>query len=248
MPSSRHRTRLWLAGAAVTGVAALLLLRRPDEPPPAPAPAVAAPVPVFTPPPMPAQPPVPQRVAANTAGLQLKGVLGFSGARGAAIFELPGGRQRSVAVGGEVMPGVRLEAIGADRAMVHDGVQRLEFVLPELRSEGGPAAAAMPAPLPPPPPAIDMRGADRDPAELRRALKAEGGAGRPQGYRLTGAAPLPALEGAGLRPGDLILAVNGQALDEARLRELPAAMAAASSVTIDFERDGERMSTTLGKD
>lgn len=236
---SRRQRLLW-AGAAMLGAAALLQLR-PDatpvpEPPPAVAPSIAPPPPVI--------PAAPAPVAASTVGLQLKGVLGYAGGRGAAIFALPDGRQRLVAVGRDVTPGVRLESIAADRATVHDGVQRLEFVLPELQATSAVApapVAARPAPVAAATPADPQR----DLASFRAALKPEGDPARPRGYRIDGTAPLPALDRAGLRAGDLVLAVNGRPLDEARLRELPTELLGAATVEIEYERAGRRLRATI---
>lgn len=237
-----RRPRLLIAGG-VAAFAALLVLMRPSEAPVpdlAPAPAMAA---APAPAPMPVAAP-PAAVAASTAGLQLKGVLGFDGAAGAAIFGLADGRQRLVAVGREVTPGVRLEAIGTDRATVYDGVQRLDLLLPELQATGtaapaatAPAAVATPTPTPTSVAAIDPK---RDLANFRLGLKPEGDPKQPRGYRVAGGVPLPMLDRAGLRPGDVVLSVNGQSLDEERLLELPAELLAASSVEIEFERAGKR--------
>ena len=227
-----YRLPAALAGAVVVGATALMLPQPGDAPAPelAPPPAIAAPLPVQLPP---AATPAP--VAASTAGLQLRGVLGYSGGAGAAIFGLADGRQRLVAVGREVVPGVRLEAIVADRATVHDGVQHLEFILPELQV--GEGAAPAPVGI-----AVDPK---RDLANFRLGLKPEGNAKRPRGYRIAAGVPLPVLQRAGLQPGDLVLAINGQTLDEERLLELPAELVAASSVEIDYERGGKRLTATL---
>ena len=229
-----RRRLIALAGAAMVGAAGLILLR-PDEapaPPMFPPPTVAAPIPL--PPELPA---APSPVAASTAGLQLKGVLGFSGGAGAAIFGFPDGRQRLVSVGREVTPGVRLESIGAAGATVHDGAQRLEFALPELQA----AAGAPTAPV-----AVgEVVDPKRDLANFRLGLKPEGDSKRPRGYRVAGGVPLPGFERAGLRAGDLLLAVNGQSLDEERLLDLPAELAAATSVEIAYERDGQRLTAKL---
>ena len=52
---------------------------------------------------------------------------------------------------------------------------------------------------------------------------------------------MPALERAGLRPGDLILSVNGSRFDEERMLELAWEMANASRTEFEIERGGRRM-------
>lgn len=241
LASRSRRQRLLWAGAAMLGSATLLLMLRPEATPP-PEPIAAVAPSLVAPPPL--VPATPAPVAASTAGLQLKGVLGYAGGHGAAIFALPDGRQRLVVVGRDVTPGVRLESIAADRATIHDGVQRLQFVLPDLQA----TSAATPAPVAPTPvPVAAAVPADpqRDLASLRAALKPEGDPARPRGYRIDGTAPLPMLDRAGLRAGDLVLAVNGRPLDEARLRELPTEVLGAAAVEIEYERAGRRLRATI---
>lgn len=177
--------------------------------------------------------------AGDTARLQLRGVLGYAGGRGAAIFSMADGRQRHVRVGDEIRPGVRLERIADDRVWVHDNVQTLELALPELAGSdaGGPAPVAVDAPLDP----------RRDLANFRLGLKPVGDASRPRGYRIAAGVPLPMLDRAGLKPGDVVLAVNGQTLDAERLLDLPAELLAASSVEIAYERDGRKSIATIAK-
>ena len=233
MSLSRAR-RNWLALAVAVIVAGGTALLAGGEAP------AAAPVPPAVSPALPMGIAAPMAApAADPAGLRLSGILGYRGGRGAAIFAMPDGRQRRVAVGDEIRPGVRLERIAADRALIHDGVQMLELALPELAGSdaGAPAPAAVVG-------AVDPR---RDLANFRLGLKPVGDSRRPRGYRIAGGVPLPMLDRAGLRPGDVVLAVNGQTLDEERLLDLPAELLAASSVEIAYERAGRRAAATITK-
>jgi general secretion pathway protein C len=237
MSLSRAR-RKWLAPAVmVIAAGGTALLVRGEAPAAAPAP---APPPAVSParPPTPAAPPT-APPAADTVGLRLRGILGYSGGNGAAIFAMPDGRQRHVAVGSEIAPGVRLERIAGDHALVHDGVQTLEFSLPEMTDgdTGAPAAVAVVATLDP----------KRELANFRLGLKPVGDVARPRGYRIVAGVPLPMFDGAGLKPGDVVLAVNGQTLDEERLLDLPAELFAATSVEIAYERGGRQMTATIAR-
>ena len=51
-------------------------------------------------------------------------------------------------------------------------------------------------------------------------------------------ASLPLLERAGLRPGDVIVRVNGSQFDQERLEELAWTLANSDAVTFEIERDG----------
>ena len=231
--------RHWLAALAVMAIAAAgATLPAADE---APAAASASMPPPPAPPAVTQLPQAPRAAAGDTNGLQLRGILGYAGGGGAAIFAMADGRQRHVTVGNDIRPGVRLERITDDHVVVHDGVKALEFALPELA--GGEAAS--PAPV-----AVAVAGTvdpKRDLANFRLGLKPVGDAGRPRGYRIAAGVPLPMLDRAGLKPGDVVLAVNGQTLDAERLLDLPAELLAASSVEITYERAGRKSIATIGK-
>lgn len=230
--------RHWLAALAVTatasGGAALLAAGEAPFTASAAPPAITATTVSI---PMPTAPHANE--AGDIAGLRLRGVLGYAGGRGAAIFSMADGRQRHVRVGDEIRPGVRLEQIADDHVLVHDNVRTLELALPELAaSDGGaPAPAAVAATLDP----------KRDLANFRLGLKPVGDVSRPRGYRIAAGVPLPMLDRAGLKPGDVVLAVNGQTLDAERLLDLPAELLAASSVEVTYERGGRKSIATIAR-
>ena len=110
--------------------------------------------------------------------------------RGSAIIALPDGTQSSFAVGDEIMPGVRLTAVGFDNVTIDRNGSAEQIFLDQ--SEPAPpaqgAAPAAPAAATPPPPVMQATPAPRpagpDPAQALRAI--------------------------GLQPGDVIVSVNGE--------------------------------------
>lgn len=216
-------------GVAALAVAAMITLVRSDSPPvtpqPQPQPLPAPPSAAAPPPnaePAPAAAPVP-----SAGTLRLYGVTGAG-----AIIGDAGGAQRLVAVGRDVMPGLRLEQVHIDHALLRSsaGTVRLDFAgaagVPQVRQ---PAAAPAPA----------AGAGDTLPYRLGLAPRRQGG--QVTGHVVRAGASLPPLERAGIRPGDVILAVNGSRLDEERMLELPWTLRNSDGVTFEIERGGRRM-------
>jgi len=66
------------------------------------------------------------------------------------------------------------------------------------------------------------------------------------GFTVSGGGDGAVLRAAGLQPGDVILAVNGQPLDSVeRIAALRGQLANSSSAELRFERDGAVQTSTL---
>lgn len=250
------RERLFLAAGAAAVLVFLLYLLLPDgeepavelaaAPPAATAPAAPQPVlpqPVITPPP--AAPPVDPAAA---SGIVLRGVMGGGPRGGAAIFDAPGGAQRVVRVGREIVPGMVLSGIGVSYAIASSGSGEVRF---DLNKPGGVAVAVAPAssavtapPAVAPVPATQST--QRETMQYRIGLQPVKSGGRVSGYAIKPGAQLPHLAGAGLQPGDVIVSVNGSAFDEERMMELSWAIANSESTEFEFIRNGKRMKAALG--
>lgn len=257
-------------GAALVGVAVLVLrggwpavpAPEPAAPPPviatpatpgpaAPAPAgdtISAPAPVADP----APPPVPDAPAdaagpAALGGLRLRGTLG-----GAAIIELPGGRQMLARIGRSVAPGVVLAGVGRDHVLLEAGGRRLKLGF------GDAAAAAVAAAAPVETPASSARAAAGPVVPgLAEAAREAGRAyvlglrpvevnGRTTGFRVEPGTRMPGLAEAGLQPGDIIRMVNGvDFTDEERVMELGAEIAGSYELIVEFDRGGQRLTRTV---
>lgn len=184
-------------------------------------------------------------------GYSLHGVR-TDGMDGSAILEKDG-RQASHAVGREIAPGIRLEEVGTDYAVLVSGNQRHRLELPRhstARTASRPVAlpsgaqarttvqpaAATPAPATAATPATAAR---KPPASDNAATQPE------DGYSIPAGGDNPLLRQAGLQPGDVVLSVNGRAVDPARLGELKQALDGQSQATIRYRRGGTTHTATV---
>jgi general secretion pathway protein C len=200
----------------------------------------------------PAPPPVPEAAAsiaspAAPGALHLRGTLG-----GAAILELPGGRQILARIGRSVAPGVVLAGVGRDHVLLEAGGQRLRLGF------GDAAAAVVAAPAPVATPAAAVRpaagpvvpGLAEAAREAGRAyvlgLRPVEANGRTTGFRVEPGTRMPGLAEAGLQPGDIIRMVNGvDFTDEERVMELGDEIAGSYELIVEFERGGQRLTRTV---
>lgn len=191
--------------------------------PPSPPPIAAAPAP--------ASPPA--APAASPEGLRLFGVTGAG-----AIIGTPDGRQRLVMLGRDVLPGLRLETVRVDHALLKSsaGDYRLDFT-------GITAAAAAPAAasLAPAAGAIDEAAVRADVRRYQLGLEPRQVGGRITSHVLRPGQTLPVLQRAGLQPGDVILQVNGSEFDQERMTDLAWTIANSDRVVFEIERGGQRL-------
>ncbi|WP_158675186.1 MULTISPECIES: type II secretion system protein N [unclassified Pseudoxanthomonas] len=182
---------------------------------------------------------------------------------GSAILARDGGPQQAYRVGDALAPGVVLEAVAADHAVLLDAGVRRRLELPAVQGAGpggGPAPAALPASAPAPAPAAlpapapataaapEQETRDVDPARLlaEAGLRTYQEAGRVAGYTLMPRGDAALLRAAGLQPGDVLLSVNGQALDPEHLPEVAEQLKSNPRAVIAYRRDGQVRTVTLG--
>jgi general secretion pathway protein C len=201
----------------------------------------APPPPSFAPPP-PVAPAGPSVNSTDVSGLVLRGVLGGGPNGGAAILASADGGQRLVRVGRPVLPGVTLKEVGIRHALLStpSGDMRLEFnKAAEFQASLAPAVAQMTAPPP------GGEGRERETLQYRIGLEPRRQDGRISGFTIKPGAELPVLTRAGLRPGDVLVAVNGQPFEsEEKVLELSSEIAGSYEVEFTFERAGKRLTTT----
>jgi len=224
LPEARRRG-LIIGGAAVALAALLMVtLARRDAPVVAPSPLPALPTAAARAPQVEAAPAAAPAPSAD--GLRLYGVAGAG-----AIIGVSTGAQRLVAVGRDVLPGLRLEQVHIDHALLRSsaGTVRLDFAGASAAGPDRPTAGAAPP----------ASGGDTLNYRLGLAPRRQGG--MVTGHVVRAGASLPPLERAGIRPGDVILAVNGSRLDQERMLELPWTLENADGVTFEIERGGQRL-------
>lgn len=182
-------------------------------------------------------------------GLTLFGVRADGVGGGSAIIGLSDGRQVSAGAGEEVEPGLTLNAVAPDHVMLSRGGAPFRLDFPDMASGAAPVApvaAAQPAVTAPEP--ASAEGVVVDP---QRLIAQAGLRPRVQGLGINGLTVSASGDGgelrnAGLRSGDVILSVNGAALNSPQaLAALRGQLADAPSAQIQFERDGQVRSTTV---
>jgi general secretion pathway protein C len=197
----------------------------------------------------------PSDAPATSANLTLTGTLaGREPERGWAIIGASGQAARVYATGTSLPGGAKLFAVYPDRAILDRNGARESLLLPRLSSGGGgramPRAAGMP-----PSAAPDASIADN----VRQLLVQNPSAGaellRPQpvfaggslrGYRVYPGRNRAQFARLGLQPGDLVLAVNGAALDDPnRGLETLRGVGQGSAVTLTVERGGQQQQITV---
>jgi general secretion pathway protein C len=183
---------------------------------------------------------------ADAAGLQLFGVrLAADPGRSTAILGNAGASQASFAIGDQVAAGVTLASVGPGHVVLSQNGARRRLSLPEAPVAAVPAAV----PLASSPPANASPGTTEavDPAQLLQetGLRPRLSNGQADGYTVIPRGDGSALRRAGLRPGDVLLTVNGQALNPERMSELGDMLGSQASMVVTIERDGKQETLTL---
>lgn len=177
--------------------------------------------------------------------------------RGAAIIATPDGQQRSFAVGEEIMPGVKLAAVGFDSVTIdRSGAMEQLFLdqsppAPVVGVVGGASAPQLgqgdPAPmsrgLQPEPVVVQP-----PPGDLSSQVQFQPrlNAGRVNGFVVQPTGDGAALRAAGLVPGDVILSVNGQDVTSAEQAQAMASQLNGQDVIVMVERGGQPTPIRVG--
>jgi general secretion pathway protein C len=168
--------------------------------------------------------------------------------RGSAIIQLPDGRQLSFGVGEEIMPGVTLAAVGFDNVTIsRGGMQEQIFIdqsQPTTVATGDPNSTVPVPPGPPQPQVVAPQGPVQAPMTGAINFLPRMSAGGVTGVQVTpGNDGGRALAAAGLQPGDVIVAVNGQRVTS--LEQARAAMGGGGTVSVMVERGGRAVPLTV---
>jgi general secretion pathway protein C len=197
----------------------------------------------------------PSAAPATTANLALTGTLaGREPEHGWAIIGASGQSARVYATGASLPGGAKLFAVYPDRVILDRNGSRESLLLPRL--SGGPGGSA--------PRMANLPGANLPSGgsladNVRQLLVQNPQAGgdllRPQpvfsggslrGYRVYPGRNRAQFARLGLQPGDLVMAVNGAALDDPnRGIEILRGVGQGSSVTLSVERGGQQQQITV---
>ncbi|HKX99907.1 MAG TPA: type II secretion system protein GspC [Steroidobacteraceae bacterium] len=197
----------------------------------------------------------PSSAPATSANLALTGTLaGREPEQGWAIIGASGQSARVYETGASLPGGTKLVAVYPDRVILDRNGSRESLMLPRLSGGAGSAMA----------PRVASRGQAASPdaslADSVRQLlvqnpQAGGDLLRPQpvfaggslrGYRVYPGRNRAQFAGLGLQPGDLVMAVNGAALDDPnRGLEILRGVGQGSAVTLTVERGGQQQQVTI---
>lgn len=182
-------------------------------------------------------------VATSATGVVLFGVR-LSPAPASAILQWDGEPQGVVVEGERMANGMRLEAVHAGHVVLLDaagGTHRVDMPPPDAPGEHTPSPAALAASSPPTPVAAPS------PAALlgQSGLVPQQQDGRIKGYSIVPRGNEALLQQAGLRAGDIVTAVNGNALTPERMAELQDELQGGDEATLTIERDGQTQTIQL---
>lgn len=186
--------------------------------------------------------------AADASGLTLYGVRQGSAAGGStAILGQASAGQASYAVGDEVAPGITLVSVGAAHVVLSRGGERFRLSLP-VAPTSATRLAAPPSPLPAarvPAAAGAMAKVDAAQLVAQTGLRPRLRDGQPDGYTMIPRGSAGQFHRAGLQPGDVLLAINGETLTPERMADIEPLLRSSPSAVITLERGGERITLTL---
>lgn len=174
----------------------------------------------------------------DATGFTLHATRAMGDGDGTAILSPSGGVQGAFAVGEEITPGVLLAAVSPEHVEIDVGGQRMRVSFPNASSGAAiQVATSLPA---------DYQAAARAAPPLAALpLQPVSRNGR-TGFEVMPQAAGGALAAAGLRPGDLVISINGADAATADLSSYRAQIASGQPVDIRFERDGQTHTARLG--
>jgi len=181
---------------------------------------------------------------ASAAGMTLHGVFGDIAGQGSAIIGLPDGQQRLIRVGRAIAPGMILQTVERKSVTLLVNGQQVRLAFPEAIGEGERPSAGNT--VPPAGEADALQRARKETTQFRLGLAPRQQGGRVTGYAIKPNASMPIFDRAGLRPGDVITLVNGQAFEsQEKVLELSDEIAGSNTVEFDFERNGQKMKAAV---
>jgi general secretion pathway protein C len=195
----------------------------------------------------------PANAPQSTANLVLAGTIATQDPkRGVAIIS-DGGPSKVYAVGDNV-GGAALHSVYLDHVILNRGGALETLLLPRLLGPGmrGPPVVRRPGVDPRTVAAVDniRRMVQQDPGLLDQVMRTvpsyDSAAGRLRGFRAYPGRNRQIFNKLGLRPGDLVTAINGTALDDPqRSQDVFNTIQTSDHVTVTLERAGQKQEITL---
>jgi general secretion pathway protein C len=171
---------------------------------------------------------------------------------GLAILGESAGNAKVVAVGQPVPGGAKLHSVYSDKVILDRGGTLESLMLPR---QSGPPLAMNGAPPPPPLPMAENPIVDRmrqlitnEPNAISEVIRPQPvfAQGKQRGFRVYPGRNRQAFTRIGLRPGDLVLAVNGTPLDDpSRGQEIFNTLGTSSEAHVTVLRNGKQQDLTL---
>jgi general secretion pathway protein C len=191
----------------------------------------------------------PSDAPATSANLALAGTLaGADPSTGWAIIGATGQSARVYATGSALPGGTKLVAVYPDRVIIDRGGARESLLMPRLSSGSAGVAYTPPAaqaPLTPDDLVRQVLGQESAVNELLRPQPVYAG-GQLRGFRVYPGRDRTLFAGTGLQPGDLVMAINGAALDDPqRGVETLRGIGQGAPVTVTIDRNGQQQQLTI---
>jgi general secretion pathway protein C len=188
----------------------------------------------------------PANAPPSTANLQLAGTIATQDPKKGVAIISDGGPSKVYSVGDNV-GGARLHSVYLDHVILDRGGVLETLTLPRLL-----LAARAPTPEPATASAVAnlRRMVQADPSILNEVMRTvasyDNAAGRLRGFRAYPGRNRAAFSRLGLRPGDLVTAINGTALDDPqRSQEILNTIQSSDRATVTIERAGQKQDITL---
>ncbi len=186
----------------------------------------------------------PATPAAPADGLTLYGIMGGRG-NGSAIIADSDAVQRLFRVGRAVRPGVILQSLDVNSVILLRDNVRFRLALVEngqskLAALGGETKTAAVAPAAP-----VVATVQASKAAVSSVLSAASGSDGGKGFKVSDAASVPIFQKAGIKPGDVILTVNGRPFDtQEKADTLIHQSTTGATLIFGIEREGKTMGLT----
>ncbi len=196
---------------------------------------------------------VQEEIPETSANLELRGVIPLAApaeTESIAIIAEKGGDEKVYTVGDEVQRGLTLNAVYADRVVFRRGGRLEELRLPRVdESSAAPSRARTSRTTAPQARVASLREVMSDsPTRLTDVIRPQPvfRDGKQKGYRVYPGRQRQLFTQLGLRPGDMIVQINGMALDDpARGMEVFRSLGDATQVSVTVERNGQPQVLTL---